>query len=85
MVGGDVTTLGYDDFYHVTTPRRTTVCFAMGIGMLTLALVAAIWHRPLSPLLPSPPAVTVGLLDASPVQELPLLGGCGPLAAGFAL
>ena len=41
VVGGDVTTLGYDDFYHVTTPRRTTVCFAMGIGMLTLASVAA--------------------------------------------
>ena len=52
VAGGDVTTLGYDDFYHVTTPRRMTLCFAMGIGMLTLALVAAIWHLPPSPLLP---------------------------------
>lgn len=41
MVSDDVTTLGYDDFYHVTTPRRMTACFAMGIGMLMLALVAA--------------------------------------------
>jgi len=27
--------------YRVTTPRRMTACFAMGIGMLTLASVAA--------------------------------------------
>ena len=57
----------------------------MGIGTLTLALVAAQLASTFVAAAAVTPAVTVGLLDASPVQELPLLGGCGPLAAGFAL
>jgi voltage-gated potassium channel len=36
-----VTTVGYGDFYPVTTPGRITACFIMGIGLLTLAVVTA--------------------------------------------
>ena len=36
-----VTTVGYGDFFPVTTPGRITACFIMGIGLLTLAVVTA--------------------------------------------
>ena len=36
-----VTTVGYGDFYPVTTPGRITACFIMGTGLLTLAVVTA--------------------------------------------
>jgi voltage-gated potassium channel len=36
-----VTTVGYGDFYPVTTPGRVTACFIMGIGLLTLAVITA--------------------------------------------
>jgi voltage-gated potassium channel len=36
-----VTTVGYGDFYPVTTQGRITACFIMGIGLLTLAVVTA--------------------------------------------
>jgi len=36
-----VTTVGYGDFYPVTTPGRITACFIMGIGLLTLAVITA--------------------------------------------
>jgi len=36
-----VTTVGYGDFYPVTTGGRITACFIMGIGLLTLAVVTA--------------------------------------------
>ena len=36
-----VTTVGYGDFYPVTTPGRITACFVMGIGLLTLTVVTA--------------------------------------------
>jgi voltage-gated potassium channel len=36
-----VTTVGYGDFYPVTTQGRITACFVMGIGLLTLAVVTA--------------------------------------------
>lgn len=36
-----VTTVGYGDFYPVTTGGRVTACFIMGTGLLTLAVVTA--------------------------------------------
>ena len=36
-----VTTVGYGDFFPVTTAGRVTACFIMGIGLLTLAVVTA--------------------------------------------
>jgi voltage-gated potassium channel len=36
-----VTTVGYGDFYPVTTWGRITACFIMGTGLLTLAVVTA--------------------------------------------
>jgi len=36
-----VTTVGYGDFFPVTTEGRITACFIMGIGLLTLAVVTA--------------------------------------------
>jgi voltage-gated potassium channel len=36
-----VTTVGYGDFYPVTTFGRITACFIMGTGLLTLAVVTA--------------------------------------------
>jgi voltage-gated potassium channel len=36
-----VTTVGYGDFYPVTTGGRITACFIMGTGLLTLAVVTA--------------------------------------------
>jgi voltage-gated potassium channel len=36
-----VTTVGYGDFFPVTTQGRITACFIMGIGLLTLAVVTA--------------------------------------------
>ncbi len=36
-----VTTVGYGDFYPVTTQGRITACFVMGIGLLTLAVITA--------------------------------------------
>jgi voltage-gated potassium channel len=36
-----VTTVGYGDFYPVTTGGRITACFVMGTGLLTLAVVTA--------------------------------------------
>jgi voltage-gated potassium channel len=36
-----VTTVGYGDFYPVTTWGRVTACFIMGTGLLTLAVVTA--------------------------------------------
>jgi voltage-gated potassium channel len=36
-----VTTVGYGDFFPVTTPRRITAGLIMGIGLLTLAMVTA--------------------------------------------
>ena len=36
-----VTTVGYGDFFPVTTAGRVTACFIMGIGILTLAVVTA--------------------------------------------
>jgi voltage-gated potassium channel len=36
-----VTTVGYGDFFPVTTAGRITACFIMGIGLLTLAVVTA--------------------------------------------
>jgi voltage-gated potassium channel len=36
-----VTTVGYGDFYPVTTLGRITACFIMGTGLLTLAVVTA--------------------------------------------
>ena len=36
-----VTTVGYGDFYPVTTGGRITACFMMGTGLLTLAVVTA--------------------------------------------
>jgi voltage-gated potassium channel len=36
-----VTTVGYGDFYPVTTAGRVTACFIMGTGLLTLAVVTA--------------------------------------------
>jgi len=36
-----VTTVGYGDFYPVTTWGRLTACFIMGTGLLTLAVVTA--------------------------------------------
>src|SRR5262249_38752860 len=83
VVSGDVNTLGYDDFYHVTTPRRMTACFAMASAFSCWHWFQPRWHRPLSPLLPSPPVVTVGLLDASPVQELTQLGDAGRSLPGL--
>jgi len=36
-----VTTVGYGDFYPVTTAGRITACFIMGTGLLTLAVITA--------------------------------------------
>ena len=36
-----VTTVGYGDFYPVTTGGRITACFIMGTGVLTLAVITA--------------------------------------------
>ena len=36
-----VTTVGYGDFYPVTTGGRITACVIMGTGLLTLAVVTA--------------------------------------------
>jgi voltage-gated potassium channel len=36
-----VTTVGYGDFYPVTTPGRITACCILFIGLLTLAVVTA--------------------------------------------
>jgi voltage-gated potassium channel len=36
-----VTTVGYGDFYPVTTWGRITACFILGTGLLTLAVVTA--------------------------------------------
>ena len=36
-----VTTVGYGDFYPVTTGGRITACFIMGAGLLTLAVITA--------------------------------------------
>jgi voltage-gated potassium channel len=36
-----VTTVGYGDFYPVTTWGRITACFIMGTGLLTVAVVTA--------------------------------------------
>jgi voltage-gated potassium channel len=36
-----VTTVGYGDFYPVTTGGRVTACFIMGTGLLTLAVITA--------------------------------------------
>jgi voltage-gated potassium channel len=36
-----VTTVGYGDFYPVTTEGRITACLLMGTGLLTLAVVTA--------------------------------------------
>jgi voltage-gated potassium channel len=36
-----VTTVGYGDFYPVTTGGRVTACLIMGTGLLTLAVVTA--------------------------------------------
>ena len=36
-----VTTVGYGDFYPVTTGGRVTACFIMGTGLLTLAVLTA--------------------------------------------
>jgi voltage-gated potassium channel len=36
-----VTTVGYGDFYPVTTGGRITACFIMGTGLLTLAVITA--------------------------------------------
>jgi len=36
-----VTTVGYGDYYPVTTGGRITACFIMGTGLLTLAVVTA--------------------------------------------
>ena len=36
-----VTTVGYGDFFPVTTGGRITACFVMGTGLLTLAVVTA--------------------------------------------
>jgi len=36
-----VTTVGYGDFYPVTTGGRITACFIMATGLLTLAVVTA--------------------------------------------
>jgi voltage-gated potassium channel len=36
-----VTTVGYGDFYPVTTWGRITACFIMGTGLVTLAVVTA--------------------------------------------
>jgi len=36
-----VTTVGYGDFYPVTTEGRVTACFVMATGVLTLAVVTA--------------------------------------------
>ena len=36
-----VTTVGYGDFYPVTTGGRITACIVMGTGLLTLAVVTA--------------------------------------------
>jgi voltage-gated potassium channel len=36
-----VTTVGYGDFFPVTTPGRVTACFIMGTGLLTLAVLTA--------------------------------------------
>jgi voltage-gated potassium channel len=36
-----VTTVGYGDFFPVTTGGRITACFIMGTGLLTLAVVTA--------------------------------------------
>lgn len=36
-----VTTVGYGDFFPVTTAGRITACLIMGIGLLTLAVVTA--------------------------------------------
>jgi voltage-gated potassium channel len=36
-----VTTVGYGDFFPVTTAGRITACFIMGIGLLTLAVITA--------------------------------------------
>jgi voltage-gated potassium channel len=36
-----VTTVGYGDFYPVTTPGRVTACFIMSTGLLTLAVITA--------------------------------------------
>jgi voltage-gated potassium channel len=36
-----VTTVGYGDFYPVTTPGRITACFIMATGLVTLAVVTA--------------------------------------------
>ncbi len=36
-----VTTVGYGDFYPVTTWGRITACFIMGTGLLTLAVITA--------------------------------------------
>jgi voltage-gated potassium channel len=36
-----VTTVGYGDFYPVTTQGRITAGFIMGIGLLTLAVITA--------------------------------------------
>jgi voltage-gated potassium channel len=36
-----VTTVGYGDFFPVTTPGRITAGLIMGIGLLTLAVITA--------------------------------------------
>ena len=36
-----VTTVGYGDFFPVTTPGRITACLIMGIGLVTLAVITA--------------------------------------------
>src|SRR6516164_7855437 len=36
-----VTTVGYGDFYPITTGGRITACFIMGTGVLTLAVITA--------------------------------------------
>jgi voltage-gated potassium channel len=69
-----VTTVGYGDFYPVTTQGRITAFFIMGIGLLTLAVVTAQVASSFvtqgsgraqggPPAEPAPPEVTLAGLD----------------------